>query len=882
GVLTLRLALPVFDDQGRRAGIIVLNLRGEEIRAYVSRLSTEEHEDIWVWDETGVELINIMHPELEGRNTYEYLQQTGDETLLALTEKMLAGGRGTALYLWPENGGEAPTVKKLVAYTPLYPVEGQMWTVGVSVPYETILAAHRQTRDTLLVLGGGIVAAILVGAFLIVRAECRRAESSLQESEEQLRATLASMDDLVFTLDEKSVLVDYYQPELTVELHGSPEVFIGKPYQEALPPNVVQPAKAAIETLKSTGAPQRFDYSLMLAGQEKWFSMTISLRKDTSGQFAGITAVARDITTRVQAEQALREERNFAESLVNTAQIIILVLDVEGRIVRFNPYLEALSGYSLAEVQSQDWFSTFLLAQDHSSIRALYQKAVADIQTNGNVNSIVTKDGHARQIEWYNKTLKDVAGNVRGVLAIGQDVTARQQAAEEIGRLSAVIEQTPVTVVITNLEGDIVYANPYFEVSTGYTVSAALGQNPRLLKSAQQEDAFYQELWETITAGQTWHGTFINKRQDGELYHEEATIFPFKNATGEIESYVAVKQDITTRVRAEERQAQLLAQQVAVNELALALGKTRDLDQLYTIIREHVCRLIEADAFIISFYDDETQLIHAACVYYEGRYLEVSNIPPLPLEEEDRGTQSRVIRTGEPFYNPDYRETEKVTNNQYTIQGDGTVLMGSTLPAEPPEPEISSGLYVPMKVEGQVIGVMQVQNYQLDAYCQEDINLLAALANISAIAIQNFRLLKQISQQARQIEQTINAVPEGVILLDPQCQIVLANPLGEKDLVALAGVQVGDELTQLNGVPLVNFRTSTPGGGWHELQLEGEAPQHFELLARPLESGLEQQGWVLVIRNVTSEWEARARTQRQERLAAIGQLSAGIAHDFRN
>ena len=174
--LTLRLITPVFDDQGRRAGIIVLNLLGEEIRAYVSRLSTEEDMDIWVLEETGVELINVTHPELEGRNAYEYLRQTGDETLVALTEELLAGGRGTAIYLWPESVGGTPAMKRLVAYVPLYPAEGQMWSVGVSVPYETILATQRQTRDTLLVLGGGMVAAILAGVFLSIRAERQRVE----------------------------------------------------------------------------------------------------------------------------------------------------------------------------------------------------------------------------------------------------------------------------------------------------------------------------------------------------------------------------------------------------------------------------------------------------------------------------------------------------------------------------------------------------------------------------------------------------------------------------------------------------------------------------------------------------------------------------------
>ncbi|MBF0178244.1 MAG: PAS domain S-box protein [Magnetococcales bacterium] len=134
-----------------------------------------------------------------------------------------------------------------------------------------------------------------------------------------------------------------------------------------------------------------------------------------------------DMTDRIRTEKILRNERDFADSLIHTAQTVIVVLDVEGRIVRINPFLEELSGYSLAEVQGKDWFTTFLPKQDATEIRTLFKRAVADIQTRGNVNPIVTKDGRLRDIEWYDKTLKDQSGQVIGLLAIGYDMTERKQ-----------------------------------------------------------------------------------------------------------------------------------------------------------------------------------------------------------------------------------------------------------------------------------------------------------------------------------------------------------------------------------------------------------------------------------------------------------------------
>ncbi len=112
-------------------------------------------------------------------------------------------------------------------------------------------------------------------------------------------------------------------------------------------------------------------------------------------------------------------------------------------------------------------------------------------------------------------------------------------------RLSTAIEQSPETVVITDVDGAIQYVNPAFEKISGYTVSEALGQNPRVLKSGLQDEAFYQELWKTISNGKTWSSRIVNKRKNGTFYTEDATISPVFDDKGLIVNYVAVKRDIT-------------------------------------------------------------------------------------------------------------------------------------------------------------------------------------------------------------------------------------------------------------------------------------------------------------------------------------------------
>ena len=143
-------------------------------------------------------------------------------------------------------------------------------------------------------------------------------------------------------------------------------------------------------------------------------------------------------------------------------------------------------------------------------------------------------------------------------------------------------------------------------------------------------------------------------------------------------------------------------------------------------------------------------------------------------------------------------------------------------------------------------------------------------------------LTDRIHEQAQQVRQIIDSVPEGVLLLDAQGMVLQANPMAQDYLPPLAGVDFGQQVHRLGGRPLSELLTSPPKGLWHELMIDGDPPQFFEMIARPIETGPTPGGWVVVMRDVTRERQIQQRAQRQERLAAVGQLAAGIAHDFNN
>ena len=115
------------------------------------------------------------------------------------------------------------------------------------------------------------------------------------------------------------------------------------------------------------------------------------------------------------------------------------------------------------------------------------------------------------------------------------------------------IEQSGSTIVITDTEGNIEYANPRFEQTTGYSVNEALGNNPRILKSGRQSREYYRQMWDTISSGQVWNGEFQNRRKDGSLYWEYATVAPVMDSSGAITNYVAIKEDVTDRKSTEDQ-----------------------------------------------------------------------------------------------------------------------------------------------------------------------------------------------------------------------------------------------------------------------------------------------------------------------------------------
>jgi len=176
-------------------------------------------------------------------------------------------------------------------------------------------------------------------------------------------------------------------------------------------------------------------YGLLAATVPKHLTLEkqeLSLFKEIAGDIAFALHTIELEEKHKQADAVLLKERNFSQSIIDTAQAIILVLNPDGTIAEFNPYMEELSGYSIEEVRGKDWFEIFLPEHDRQKTGELFTKAISDINTKGNINPIVTSEGKEVTIEWFDQTLKDKNGNITGLLAIGQDITERRSIEEQL------------------------------------------------------------------------------------------------------------------------------------------------------------------------------------------------------------------------------------------------------------------------------------------------------------------------------------------------------------------------------------------------------------------------------------------------------------------
>ncbi|NWJ42389.1 MAG: PAS domain S-box protein [Geothrix sp.] len=264
-----------------------------------------------------------------------------------------------------------------------------------------------------------------------------------------------------------------------------------------------------------------------------------------------------------------------------------------------SPYLDQLFGVGPDHPRTlEGWVA--VVAPDFRDQMAAYVAGIIERHEPFDLDYPILRasDGQRRWVHGRGEIHRDAEDQPVAMVGVIQDITERKLAEQALQKISVAVEQSPLSIVITDPKGTIEYVNPTFTQVTGYTAAEAVGQNPRVLKSPSTPPGHYRTLWETLDRGEVWVGEFENLKKGGEPFHERAIIAPVRDESGMLTGYIAIKEDITQlkQDEAERRslEAQLHQSQKLENLGSLAGGVAHDMNNVLGAILGLASTLREA------------------------------------------------------------------------------------------------------------------------------------------------------------------------------------------------------------------------------------------------------------------------------------------------
>ena len=309
---------------------------------------------------------------------------------------------------------------------------------------------------------------------------------------------------------------------------------------------------------------------LIVLGGQRWYTHRLRLRAEELAKVVDerTKSLQDEIAERKRAEGELESQRAFLRQVIDISPNFIFVKDREGRFTLANRALaescsrtvEEILGKTDLDINPNTEQANAFRRDDFEVMETLREKVIPEEPNTGPA-------GETRWLQTVKRPIASPDGKSVHLLGVATDITERKQAEQQLHLQATALESAANAIVITDRQGVILWVNAAFTKLTGYKSEEAVGQNPRILQSGEHSRSFYEAMWHRLLAGHMWRGEIVNRRKDGQLYTEEMTITPVKDAHGEVAHFVAIKQDVTEQ-RALERQLRQAQKMEAVGQLA--------------------------------------------------------------------------------------------------------------------------------------------------------------------------------------------------------------------------------------------------------------------------------------------------------------------------
>jgi PAS domain S-box-containing protein len=377
----------------------------------------------------------------------------------------------------------------------------------------------------------------------------RETETLLREMQERFQATFEQAAVGVAHVSPDGRFVDVNE-KLAEMLGCSPVDLVGTfGYAWVAPAD----RKASAEAIAGLGDGRLTHYTaertmLRKDGRPIEVSVTSSCVADDRGAPKYLIAIFEDITQRKRSAALVRHKASLLAASLEATRDAIVVVDFDWRIVEFNRRFAEMFRLPDDHLADLDGRKAFATAIDNIVDREALATAVEALQadlTSVRSGSCETREG--RFIEWYTAP-QILEGQPVGRVWGMHDITARVHAQKDRERLAVVVEQADEMIFMTDVGGVIEYVNPAFERITGYTREEAVGARPEDLLADGPDEQRDGEVWRTLDSGGVWRGRFTNRRKDGSVLEEEATISPVRDPSGAIVNYVSIKRDVTQEI----------------------------------------------------------------------------------------------------------------------------------------------------------------------------------------------------------------------------------------------------------------------------------------------------------------------------------------------